>query len=498
MEPLLSMQNVVKSFGSSRALKNGQITVMRGEIHALIGANGAGKSTLMKVLYGMLKKDEGTILFDGKEVSFKNVIEAQEAGIFMVHQELQVVKDLTVAENIFLGREPMKGISVDEKTMNRRSEEVLTEIGLSVDPREKMGHLSPAKQQLVVIASLLTRKPKLIILDEPTTALGEEDVEVLFKLMRQFKKDGLSMIFISHRLDELFAVADRITIMRNGSFVISENSKDIYKEQLVYYMTGRSVNMDAKSESAVSDTAPIVLKVENLCTDSYLKNVNFYLRRGEILGFTGLMGSGRTEVARAISGLDPISQGTIYVNGSPVTIHSSVDAMRYGIGYLSEDRNEEGLIYGKSVIFNTAVSSLDRYQGPFGLNDSKIEEDALHYNEQVKTVTSNFYGNIENLSGGNRQKAIIARVLMKDLQILIFDEPTRGIDVGAKEEIYDIIKKLAAEGHSVLLMSSTPEEIRALSDRVMVMYEGTTIGELTAGNLSNENMMRLMTGAGEN
>ena len=419
MSTLLRMQNVIKSFEGSVALKNGRIEVARGEIHALIGANGAGKSTLMKILYGMLEKDSGNILFDGQEVRFKNVNDAKAAGIFMVQQELSVFGDLTIAGNIFLVREPMKGLSVDDARMNREAAELLAAVGLHEDPSMPMRALPPAKQQLVAIASLLSRDVKLIIFDEPTTALGETDVEKLFSLMRGFRDQGISMIFISHRLDELFEISDRITIMRDGAFVISKETKDLTKDELVYYMTGKEVRILPKEKSSVPEDSQTVLSVKGLATDAYLHDVSFCLKKGEILGFTGLMGSGRTEVARAVMGFDPVSAGTIEVYGQPAAIRSPVDSARLRMGYVSENREEEGLFKEKNVIFNAAISSLNRYEKRLSLDDSAISRDAVRYNEYVKTKTSSYASSIESLSGGNRQKVIISRSLMKDLDILI-------------------------------------------------------------------------------
>ncbi len=494
MQELLSMKNVTKSFYGNLVLKDGQIEVGDAEIHALIGANGAGKSTMMNILYGILQPDGGTILYNGKEVHFKSIKDAQDAGIFMLHQELNVVKDLTVAQNIFLGREPMKGMALDEERMIEESKALLTEVGLDVHPAVKMGSLSPAKQQLATIAGILSHDLKLLILDEPTTALGDEDVKALFRLMRSFKERGISMIFISHRLDELFTISDRITVMRNGTFIGTYPTTEITKDKLVYYMTGKEVRMQAKEESGVPEDAPIVLEVKDLATEAYLHDVNFNLHKGEVLGFIGLMGSGRTEVARAVCGIDPISGGSISVNGEKVVIESPMDAAGYGIGYLSEDRNEEGLIRGKNIIFNTAVNSLERYAKRMGMDDDAIIDDSMEFNRQVGTVTSDYGNAIEHLSGGNRQKVIIARALMKNLQILIFDEPTRGIDVAAKEEIYEIIARFAAEGHSVIVMSSETDEIRTLCDRVLVMYEGTVEGEIPAGEITSEKIMHYATG----
>lgn len=498
MSELLSMVGVTKSYPGSKALKDGRIEVGTSEIHALIGANGAGKSTMMNVLYGILPLDGGSISFCGKNTVFRNVSEAQEAGIFMIHQELNVAKDLTVAQNMFLGREPMKGLLIDDERMIRESIRLLADVGLDIDPREKMENLSPAEQQLVEIAALKSREVKLIILDEPTTALGEKDVKTLFGLMRKFKEQGISMIFISHRLDELFEISDKITVMRNGRFVISCNTSELTRQQLVYYMTGKEVGLRIKEKSNVPEDAPTVLEVHDLSTEQYLHDINFCLRKGEILGFAGLMGSGRTSVARAVCGIDKASGGTITINSETVRISSPVDAIKHGMGYLSENRNEEGMIIGKNIIFNTAVSSFDRYTSGLKVDDEKMWDDGVRFNEKVGTVASTYSKNIENISGGNRQKVIIARALMKNLQILILDEPTRGIDVGAKEEIYSIIETLAQEGHSIILISSETEEIQALCDRVIVMYEGTQAGELQAGDVTPERIMYYATGGKDN
>ncbi len=497
MQELLLMEGITKSYPGCKALNNGRIEVGASEIHALIGANGAGKSTLMNVLYGILTPDGGKIHFCGKDVSFGSVAEAQNAGIFMLHQEISIAKDLTVAQNMFLGREPKKGCSVDDELMIRDSERLLKDVELDINPTDKMGQLSSAQQQLVEIAAIKARNPRLIIMDEPTTSLGDSDVKILFDLMRKYKEDGISIIYISHRLDELFEISDKITVMKNGNFIVCKDTSEMTKQQLIYYMTGKEAGYRTKAESNVLPNAPTVLEVCGLSTSSYLHDVSFYLRKGEILGFAGLMGSGRTEVARAVCGIDKISGGTIAVNGQKVNIASMSDAINYGIGYLSENRNEEGIIAGKNIIFNTAISSLNHYKTGLFCNDEKIWEDAVSYNKKVGTICSGYSQNIENMSGGNRQKVIIARALMKNLQIIIFDEPTKGIDVGAKEEIYRIIEKLALEGHSIIIISSEINEIKALCDRVMVMYEGTVSGEIHAGNVNSEHIMFYATGGND-
>lgn len=494
MQHLLVMQNITKSFGGSKALKDGCIEVDKGQIHALIGANGAGKSTLMNILYGLCRKDSGSIIFDGKECSFKNIHKANSAGIFMIHQELTVAGDLTIAQSIFLGREPRKGIRINEKAMKEETEKLLVMVGVDEHPDSLMKFLSPAEQQLVQIAAVLSRQVRLIILDEPTTALGEEDVKTLFSIMRSLKEKGISMIYISHRLDELFEISDRITVMRDGAFVISEKTADITKDKLIYHMTGREVKLTAKEKSNIKDDAPVVLNVKNLCTNK-LKDVSFSLRKGEILGFTGLMGCGRTEVARAVCGLDKISSGSIEINGNSLKNGNSVEASRYKAGYVSENREQEGLFKGKNIAFNTAIGALSDYRKGIALDDNAILDDSEKFNTIVKTKCSSFASHIENLSGGNRQKVIISRCLMSNLDIFVLDEPTKGIDVGAKEDIYETVKNLAKEGRSIIVTSSENDEIRNLCDRVLVMYEGAVSGELMAGNISNDNIMRLAAGA---
>lgn len=493
--PLLSMRHVTKTFDGVTTLKDGQLEVKAGEIHGLIGANGAGKSTLMNILYGIYTPASGTILYQGREVRFRSISEANSAGVYMIHQELNVVKELTVAQNIYLGREPMKGAAVDDAAMLEESKKLLHTVGLDIDPAQKMGRLSPAAQQLVQIAAMLSRNLKLLILDEPTTALGDEDVRILFSLMRNFKAQGISMIFISHRLDELMEISDRITVMRDGQFVICSDMAQMTREQLVFHMTGREVTLQPKAQSAVPNDAPNVIEVQGLSTPAYLHDVSFTLKKGEILGLTGLMGSGRTEVAKAVCGIDPVSGGTVKVNGRPVRIKTPMDSAALGIGYLSENRDEEGLIRGKNVIFNTAFNSFSRFGHALRLEDDKISGEAEAFNRRVGTKCRTYARTVERLSGGNRQKVVIARALMKDLQILIFDEPTRGIDVGAKRDIYDIIESLARDGHSILVISSDTEEIRALCDRVLVMYEGTIAGELMAGSVTPEGIMTLATGS---
>ena len=403
------------------------------------------------------------------------------------------MNDLTVAQNIFIGREMRSGFIIKDNDMVKETRAIFDHIGIDIDPKIKLGRLTVGKQQMVEIAKAVSRDCKVLILDEPTAALTQTEIDELFRIMADLKSKGIGMIYISHRMDEIKTISDRITVMRDGEYVGTVDTDSVTKDEIINMMIGRVVYEDPKTHSEVPEDAETVLEVKNLTSGNLFKNVSFKLRKGEVLGFSGLMGAGRTEVARAIFGADPIDSGEIYVNGKPVSIKSPKDAVNLGIGYLSEDRKRYGLMLDKSVAENTALASLDKYI-KFGIiNDRKIKEEAQIENAKLKTKTPSMEQALKNLSGGNQQKVIIARWLIKNSDILIFDEPTRGIDVGAKSEIYTLMNELARSGKSIIMISSELVEILRMSDRVLVMCEGKKTGELDISEANQEKIMQLAT-----
>ena len=492
-ETILKMQGIQKYFSGVHALKGVDFELKAGEVHALMGENGAGKSTLIKVLCGIHKRDGGTVEYFGEEVNFANIADSQTAGISVVHQELNMMNHLTVAQNMFIGREPKKGIMIDDARMIRESKALFDKIGVKIDPTTKLGELTVGKQQMVEIAKAVSRDCKLLILDEPTAALTQPEVEELFKIMNDLKAKGIGMIYISHRMDEINRISDRVTVMRDGEYVGTVNTADVTKDDIVKMMVGRVIMGDKKEASAVPADAPTILEVKNLNAGKMVKNVSFNLRKGEILGFAGLMGAGRTEVARALYGADPKQTGEIYLNGKRVNIKTPEQAVKSGICYLSEDRKRYGLMLDKSVSDNSAIASIDKFIKGGWIDDKAIAETAAEYNGKLRTKTPSMEQLLKNLSGGNQQKVIIARWLIKDCDIFIFDEPTRGIDVGAKSEIYTLIEDLAAKGKSVIVISSELAEIQRMSDRVIVMCEGRITGELDIAQATQEEIMKYAT-----
>lgn len=488
-EVILEMKQIDKSFPGVHALDHVDFDVRRGEVHALMGENGAGKSTLMKVLTGIYTKDSGSIVYEGKEIEFRSAREAQNAGVIIVHQELNMVGDLTVAQNIFLGREPKKGFGVDDRKMIKDSRELFERLKIDIDPAAKMSNLTVGKQQMCEIAKAISHKAKVIIFDEPSAALTEKEIEDLFAIICDLRKDQLGIVYISHRMDEIKVITDRVTVMRDGTYVGTLITKESTKDDIINMMVGRIIYEDPKQQSACPADAPVVLKVENLNAGKMVKNVNFELHQGEILGFSGLMGAGRTEMARALFGADPKQSGNIYIGGEKVEIKSPQDAVRHGIGYLSEDRKRYGVVVGRSVAENTTMACLENYLNGFLINKKAENKASDDYIERLATKTPNSEELVVNLSGGNQQKVVIAKWLARDCDILIFDEPTRGIDVGAKNEIYKLMNQLAAEGKSIIMISSEMTEILRMSDRIVVMCEGEIKGELDISEATQENIM---------
>ena len=490
---LLSLTGVSKEFPGVKALNNVHFDLDKGEVHAIVGENGAGKSTLMKILSGIYKKDTGDIVYLGKHVNVTSPLEAQKLGISIIHQELNLMPDLTVAQNIFIGRENrrMGRLFLDESKLNKAAKALLEELDLVLDPKQKVGELTIAKQQMVEIAKAVSYRGEVIIMDEPTSSLTPAETDALFKIIRALKASGKGVVYISHRLEELNQITDRITVIRDGEYVKTLKTTETSIPEVISLMVGRKVDQDQRP-SVRPMSAEVVLKVEGISDSRLLSDVSFELRKGEILGFAGLMGAGRTELARAIIGHR--SAGKIFLRGKEVKIKSPSDAVKSGIGYLSEDRKKYGLLLIQNVTFNVILSSIPSFSNKFGFLKTKpagaITRDAIKQ-LSIRTPSENQY--LKNLSGGNQQKVVISKWLTRDCDILIFDEPTRGIDVGAKDEIYKLLTKLASEGKSIIMISSELPEILRMSDRIAVMCEGKLTGIIENKDADQNKIMQYAT-----
>ena len=494
---LLSVEGVSKSFPGVQALKDVHLDLNSGEVLALVGENGAGKSTLMKVLSGIYKRDTGVIKLNNQPIEVDGPLQAQKLGIAIIHQEMNLMPHLTVAQNILIGREPRKlfGIATDDKELNRQAKILLDELHLNLDPNQLVGKLTVAKQQMVEIAKALSYDSKIIIMDEPTSALTQSETDVLFTIIGNLRKSGKGIIYISHRMEELTKISDRITVFRDGQYIDTLITKDTKIAKIISLMIGREVAQDIRPDQVkkFSDNE-VALEIKGLSTKNLLKDISFQLRKGEILGFAGLMGAGRTELALAIVGKDQISAGEIIINGKKVKINNPADAVANGIGYLSEDRKRYGVLLNQDVKFNLVLSNLRRLISKIGfVNTAKskgLSNDAVK-NLIIRTPTINQM--VKNLSGGNQQKVVIGKWLTRETDILIFDEPTRGIDVGAKDEVYKLIGELAKAGKSIIMISSELPEVLRMSDRILVMCEGRVTGILTNKEADQNLIMQYAT-----
>lgn len=492
--PLLSLHGVSKSFPGVRALNNMGLELRHGEVLALVGENGAGKSTLMKLLSGIYTPDSGTFELNGTAFVPDSPKHAQELGISIIHQEFNLMPDLTVAQNIFIGREPRRFGVLNERALNHQTQDLLDRIGLQLNPRQKVGQLTVAKQQMVEIAKALSHDSKVIIMDEPTAALNDAEVAALHQIIRGFISPGTGVIYISHRMDELKQISQRITVIRDGEYVDTVSTAETTMKEVISLMVGRQISGEQRP-TAVPAEVPndVVLSVEGLSTRALLRDVGFDLRRGEILGFAGLMGAGRTEVARALVGADRATFNRLQVRGADAAIANPAAAAKLGIGYLSEDRKHLGLMLERDVKENIMLSSLAANAPGGFIKDSALRRTAEEYSRKLRIKTPSIHQLARNLSGGNQQKIVIAKWLVKDCDILIFDEPTRGIDVGAKEEIYRLLNELAAGGKSIIMISSELPEILRMSHRIAVMAEGRITGFLSNAEATQEQIMELAT-----
>lgn len=494
-ETFLQMKHITKRFPGVLALNDVQFSLRRGEVHALLGENGAGKSTLMKILSGVYQPDEGEIIFEDKPVSFSDPLSAQNVGITIIHQEFNLFPELTVEENIFIGREFCKKNRwrLDEKQQRQATIEILQKLNLAIKPDTLVADLTVAQQQMVEIAKAISVNARILIMDEPTAALTETEIESLFRVTRLLKEQGTGIVYISHRLEELALIADRATVMRDGQYISTVDYECVKISDLIAMMVGRDLGNIYPRREALQQRIP-VLEVNGLTRKGVLNDINFTLYRGEILGFAGLMGVGRTELARAIFGADSIDSGTLKLNGKETVIKDISDAIQQGISYLTEDRKKEGLALNLSVERNIMLGNYPEYSDRFGNVDSRRCQQTSE--EQVKALrikTPNLEQAALNLSGGNQQKIIIARWVCKDTDILIFDEPTRGIDVGAKLEIYELMNRLVAKGKSIIMISSELPEVLGMCDRILVMRSGRITGELSAKEATQEKIMQYAT-----
>ncbi|MFT4148840.1 MAG: sugar ABC transporter ATP-binding protein [Paracoccaceae bacterium] len=493
MTDLVRMEGIDKRFPGVHALKAVDFDLRAGEVHALMGENGAGKSTLMKILSGVYQPDGGTILIDGQAVTLPSPAAAQGLGIGIIHQELALMRDLTVAQNIWIGREPRLSFGrLDEARLNADTAEIFRGMNIAMDPRTPVGDLTIAKQQMVEIAKALSHRSRVLIMDEPTAALNDAEIAELFTIIRRLRAEGVGVVYISHKMDEIRRIADRVTVMRDGAYVGTVQAADTPIGRIIAMMVGRELTDEAVTIPDLS-AAPVALEVRGVSRGPLVRNISFSLKKGEILGFAGLMGAGRTELARAIFGAEPVEAGEILVHGRPVTIRSPSDAVRAGIGYLSEDRKYYGLALGMDVRANIAMASLPAHADRIGrIDEGALARIAQDYIARLSIRTPGDRQEVRLLSGGNQQKVVIAKWLLRDCDILIFDEPTRGIDVGAKAEIYRLLNDLAARGKAIIVISSELPEVLRLSHRIAVMCEGRLTGILPGG-AAQEDIMALAT-----
>jgi ribose transport system ATP-binding protein len=494
--PLLEMKGITKYFPGVLALNKVDFVLMRGEVHALVGENGAGKSTLMKILGGAFTADDGEIWFNGERITLHNPKDAIEKGINMVHQELMLAPHLSAAENILMGKYSMKRGLINWQNIRETSKKIVESLGVDIDVMKPVRSLSIAQQQIIEIARALQRKSQILILDEPSAVLGKHDIEILYSVIRQLKSQGISVVYISHRLEEIFVIADRVTILKDGVLVCTKLVSELDSGQLIQKMIGREItNLYKRSEQKLGEVA---LRVEKLSRGNKFEDISFEVRYGEILGIAGLVGSGRTEVMRVIAGADKPDHGTIYINNIAVRIRSPRQAMTHGIGMLPEDRTFQGLFSNRPLNENISISSLKDYLTFIYLNLAKERKTVQQYINQLKIRATNQNQLVYNLSGGNKQKAIIARWLAAKSKILIFDEPTRGVDIGAKMEIYRLLDELARSGVAILLVSSEITEILGMSDNILVMWRGRVSGYFSRAEATEEKVLQAALLGGNN
>ena len=491
-EVIVSMKDIVKTFPGVKALDHVNFELRSGEVMALLGENGAGKSTLMKILSGVYTKDSGTMTIFGTEYDNLTPKQAQDVGVAIIHQELNMCRHLSVAENMFLGREKVNGIVLNDREMEAEAAKILGDLKIDIDPRQTVGDLPVSKQQMVEIAKALSIHAKILIMDEPTSSLTAKEIEELFRIIRQLKADGCGIVYISHRLEELKAIVDRGTIMRDGQYITDGNFADMTMEQIIANMVGREIKEQFPRVSCPKGKK--IFEVKNLNAGHLVRDINFSLYEGEIVGFAGLMGAGRTETTRAIFGVDPKTRGEIWLDGKEVKITCPMDAIKAGIVLAPEDRKKDGLCTKLSIRHNLALPNLDLICSKLGVISSKKEDDLCEKAVKdllIKTPTVEV--NAGNLSGGNQQKVVVGKWLARNSRVVIFDEPTRGIDVGAKVEIYNLMNQLKKQGIAVMFVSSEMPEVLGIADRVIVMCDGKITGEVMAKETSQNEVLKFAT-----
>ena len=491
-EVIVSMKDIVKTFPGVKALDHVNFELRSGEVMALLGENGAGKSTLMKILSGVYTKDSGTMTIFGTEYDNLTPKQAQDVGVAIIHQELNMCRHLSVAENMFLGREKVNGIVLNDREMEAEAAKILGDLKIDIDPRQTVGDLPVSKQQMVEIAKALSIHAKILIMDEPTSSLTAKEIEELFRIIRQLKADGCGIVYISHRLEELKAIVDRVTIMRDGQYITDGNFKDMTMDQIIANMVGREIKEQFPRVSCPKGKK--IFEVKNLNAGHLVRDINFSLYEGEIVGFAGLMGAGRTETTRAIFGVDPKTSGEIFLDGKEVKISCPMDAIKAGIVLAPEDRKKDGLCTKLSIRHNLALPNLDLICSKLGVISRKQEDDLCEKAVKdllIKTPTVEV--NAGNLSGGNQQKVVVGKWLARNSRVVIFDEPTRGIDVGAKVEIYNLMNQLKKQGIAVMFVSSEMPEVLGIADRVIVMCDGRITGEVIAKETTQNEVLKFAT-----
>ncbi|MGN1147056.1 MAG: sugar ABC transporter ATP-binding protein [Lachnospiraceae bacterium] len=487
---MLRLEHISKTYPGVCALKDVSLEFKQGEIHALLGENGAGKSTLIKIIAGAIEPDGGgKIIFDTEEFEHMTPAQSAQKGVAVIYQDINLVTPMTVAENIYMGRKMNSYYS--KKKLNKMAQELFDEYGFELNPAAPVLTLSPAAQQMVVIAKAISNDCKIMIMDEPTAPLAAHEVDILFNIIRRLKEKNVTVIYISHRMEEVFEITERITVLRDGEFIKTIDTKDTNRQELVNLMVGRELNETFPERKA--QKGDVLLEARNL-TGNSVENISFRLHRGEILGFAGLVGSGRSETMELIAGAKPLESGEILLNGKPVRINSPAKAIKLGIGLIPEDRKEQGVILHNTVLFNTSLSGIDKVTKAGFISKKKNEELAEKYRKSLQIKVPHIRQMVVNLSGGNQQKVVLAKTLAADPDVIIFDEPTKGIDVGAKNEIYEIMNRLAEEGKGIIMISSDMEEILGMSDRIIVLYEGMVSGELSRDEFSQEKVLEKASG----
>lgn len=485
---ILTVKNITKEFPGVKALDDVTINIERGTIHGLVGENGAGKSTLIKVLAGIYQPNKGEIILDGKPCRFNSPIEARRAGISVVHQEIKLAEPLSVAENMFLGNVQLKNGLVDWKGMRRRAREIVEDLGMDIDINAQVSSLTVAKKQIVEIMHAINNNSRILIMDEPSAVLTDRELEVMFRIVKQLRDKGITIIYISHRLDEIFGLCSNVSVLRDGCHIDTIPVASVDRQGLINMMVGREMGQEYPKE--VGNVGGTILEVKNL-SRGILQDISFEVKSGEVFGISGLVGAGRTELARAILGIDKPESGEVYVRGKKVHYRTFADAIRDGLGLIPEDRKLQGLVQIMSVKRNTTLVNMKRVLRAGVISSSLEEKLSKEYADKLHVVTPSMETEVQYLSGGNQQKVVIAKWLFQNSEILFLDEPTRGIDVGAKAEIYRLINRMAKEGKTIIMISSEMPELLGMCDRIMVMHEGHKMGELNAAEATQEKIMAL-------